>query len=364
MEAGKMKLYAREINILPLLNLLIKSFESLAKKHKIDIKFQCTTDEILIYIDQEKIEEIITNLLSNAFKYTPDGGMISMNVQVIKNRRNTSNLSLEISISNTGPGIPPDTLKYIFKRYYQVDNTQRHMESSGIGLALVHELVKLHKGSIRAESELNQQTRFIIKLPLGCDHLSADDIVTDKIARSTELEYKKKIQDRVDDINIKLEPVVVSTGTKMLIVEDNYDMRMHLAQIFEKDFTIIEAENGKKGLEYAKKYIPDFIISDVMMPEMDGLSFCRILKTDEETCHIPIILLTARGEDIEKLEGLETGADDYITKPFERKELHLQVINILKQRKRMRLKFAEEFNVHPGEITATKTDEKFLKEAY
>jgi signal transduction histidine kinase/DNA-binding response OmpR family regulator len=353
LESGKMQLHATEINIVKLINGYFQAFESLAKQKNISLHFIAKNKEISAFIDQEKFEQILNNLLSNAFKFTGEGGIVEIEVgsrqfaeikqttQGIANcvlpTSNSVSLWAEIKISDTGCGIPPEHINHIFDRFYQVgQENNSYYEGTGIGLALSKELVELHHGIIKVESEERKGTTFTILIPLGKDHLKPKEILTEKPEKIISLTFPTIPTDdqtvyiadpEEENENYDIQPI-------LLIAEDNADMRSYIREYFEHEYKIIEAVDGRDGYEKAIDKIPDVIISDVMMPNMDGNELCIKVKTDERTSHIPVILLTARASKESRIEGLETGADDFIAKPFDGEELQVRVKNLINQRKR------------------------------
>ncbi len=244
---------------------------------------------------------------------------------------------VQISVSDTGPGIPPDKLKHIFDRFYQTDESySKDQEGSGIGLALTKELVELHHGTIEAESTPGKGSCFTIYLPLGKDHLKADEIASG-FTTSKEKEFPEELMEAQDEneANVIVENESGEAKPLLLVVEDNDDLRSYIRSYLIQEYQVSEAVDGEVGLEKAIEKIPDLIISDVMMPRMDGMELCRKLKTDERTSHIPVILLTAKAALEDKLEGLETGADDFITKPFDHHELMVRINNLITQRRKL-----------------------------
>jgi len=380
-EAGKMTLQARPENIVALLNRIVQTFESQAKIKGIELKFQSERDEIMAYIDQEKIENIFYNLLSNALKFTPQGGTVSVNVDIPLNPPSKGDFSIppfeggpggmsvfiQISISDTGIGIPSDRLDKIFDRFYQVDDSFTHEhEGSGIGLALTKELVDLHHGKIEVQSELQKGTTFTVYLPLGKEHLKPEEVVADQSA-SADSEPVGGFPKEPSESSELSEGLPQTARRKalplVLIVEDNRDMRSYMQDCLASDYRVIEAVDGADGLQTAIDKIPDLIISDVMMPKMDGFQLCQRLKSDERTSHIPVILLTARASAESKIKGLELGADDYILKPFDRTELQVRAKNLIEQRHKLRERFSRDISLPPKEIAMTSYDEKFLQRA-
>lgn len=358
-ESGYMKLRASELNIISLVNNYVQSFESLAKQKQIGFDFYYDKSEILVYTDQEKLETILYNLFSNAFKFTPEGG----NVIVKIDRKDPK---LVISIFNSGSGIPADKLPHIFDRFYQADDSySRDYEGTGIGLALTKDLIELHHGEITVESESGKGTTFTVKLLLGKKHILEDTIV----------EKKEPVifSHSLHDLDIQEEIIIGPSSEKdtnlkplLLLVEDNTDLRTYIRSYLDEYYSIIEAHNGEEGLVKAIELIPDLVISDVMMPQMDGFMMCEKLKTDERTSHIPIVLLTARASEESKIQGLETGADDYLYKPFNHHELIVRASNLIEQRKKLREHFIREIGLELETETQSignrvfSMDEKFL----
>jgi DNA-binding response OmpR family regulator len=251
----------------------------------------------------------------------------------------------------------------IFDRFYQVDSTHTYaQEGTGIGLALTKELIELHGGTIRVESKPGQGSTFIICLLLGKKHLKVDEINMDlteaMVRREIPVELRETNRSLAGRTKIKSLPKELPM---LLIVDDNRDMRNYMCEVLDEDYEIIQADNGKEGLAIAVEHIPDLIISDLMMQEMDGFELCQKLKSDEHTCHIPVILLTARASDQSKMTGLETGADDFLTKTFNARELHLRIKNLVLQRQKLRELFGREITLLPQEIAVTSMDAQFLE---
>jgi parallel beta-helix repeat protein len=358
LEAGSMKLQTCEENIVPVIKGLVLSFASFAERKKICLKFQSEKENIEVFIDRDKLEKIVTNLLSNAFKFTAEGGKVEVNVKRTEDK-------VEIIISDTGSGIPRERLEKIFERFYQVDDSHtRKQEGTGIGLALTKELVELHKGEIEVESEDGKGTTFTVRLRLGKDHLAAEEILEMKPEKEVEIptpfiEEVSEVEKREEKPEIEM--ITDTDKPLLLIVEDNADVRNYIRGYLENENRILEAVDGKNGLEKATEHIPDLVVSDVMMPEMDGFELCKELKTDERTSHIPIILLTAKSSDQDKIDGLETGADDYIMKPFDSKELQVRIKNLIEQRKKLREIFSREAEIPIKKGKYSQVDEQFLR---
>ena len=394
LEAGGMKLQAAPGNIVPFVKGIAQSFQSSAGRRSIALNVEAGEDEMEIYFDRDKMEKILTNLLSNAFKFTPEGGGVSVSIQRHPERmapqrheskgvqgrdggghastpsaqmpQGSRSLSMthdghvEILVRDTGIGIPPDQIDKVFGRFYQVDASQtREQEGTGIGLALTKELVELHHGTITVTSEPGKGTEFIVRFPLGKDHLKEDEVVE-------ETAVLKEQAPKVDAALLSGEPkagveMTDGNGPIVLVVEDNIDVRAYIRRYLVPTYQVVEARDGAEGVEKAKESIPDLIISDVMMPKMDGYELCKTLKLDEKTSHVPIILLTAKAGTENKIEGLETGADDYLTKPFDAKELLVRIKNLIDLRRKLREKFSVGQVLKPGEIAVTSIDDQFLR---
>ena len=366
LESGNMRLQTSPINIIPLLKGLVLSFASFAERKRITLKFNSDENEIVAYVDKDKFEKIITNLLSNAFKFTPIGGRIEFSIT-------TSDSNIEIAVSDTGIGISSERVDKIFDRFYQVDSSRtREQEGTGLGLALTKELVELHKGKISVESSEGKGSTFTVKLPVGKDHLKPEEIIegtldTEEIVpKEVELisEYENaKVRSDIEIITEEGLSPDKAEKLLLLIVEDNTDVRNYIKGNLEKEFRILEAINGEDGFKKAIDHIPDLIISDVMMPNMDGFEMCDKIKNDEKTSHIPVIMLTAKATSKDKIEGYETGADDYIMKPFDAQVLRARINNLIQQRIRLREHFRKEGIFEINDINVTSADKTFLKKA-
>ncbi|NIM18101.1 MAG: response regulator [Candidatus Aminicenantes bacterium] len=377
-ESGKVKLQASRQNIIPFLKGLVANFEPLADQHELDLAFQADVEDITLYVDTGKVEDMIYNLLINAVKFTPAGGKITVAAKRIAGKDETfPDGFLEISVSDTGLGIPREQLAHIFDRFYQSDSTYEHRKKgSGIGLALVKELVQVHHGKIDVYSREGKGTEFIIALPMGDAHLAADEIVERgvpvdvkdvpavvKAHVPAEIRFETDDSDETDTTEAE-EAVDVVAGEKdiILVVEDSVDVRDYIRGSLEPLYTVVEAKDGKEGIQKAREIIPDLIISDIMMPEVDGYELCNILKKDIKTSHIPMILLTAKASEESIVRGLETGADDYITKPFSTTILMARIKNLIDLRRQLQLNINREMTFQPAKISVSTIDEEFIKE--
>ena len=359
LEVGKMKLEVSEQNIIQLLKGSFLSFASLAERKKITFKFNTSVENLNIYIDEDKVEKVIDNLLSNAFKFTPAGGRVELKVS-----KNVEYVN--ISIEDTGIGIPKEKISKIFDRFYQVDGThKREYEGTGIGLALSKELIELHKGKIVVGSVEGKGTTITISMPLGKKYYTAEEICKPVKNEKTNSDFISEsiLFEETWNEKFNVNAIIETEKPLLLLVEDNSDVRTYIRENLEKEYTILEAVNGEEGQKKSIEQIPDLIISDVMMPKMDGFELCEKLKTDERTSHIPVILLTAKATSKDKITGYETGADDYIMKPFDVKELRVRVKNLIDQRKKLREHFLQEgiFSLDSKDITSI--DRKFFERA-
>ncbi|MEO1516313.1 MAG: ATP-binding protein [Bacteroidota bacterium] len=357
LEAGKMQLEAQPSQLYNSLAAIVDSFQMQAKLKSIQLRFQSDETDLEVYSDPDKLEKILYNLLSNALKFTPEGGEVS----VLLSRETTHAL---ITVKDNGPGISHAQQPYIFDRFYQVDdsNTRQH-DGTGIGLSLAKELVELHQGSIDVKSHPGEGTSMLLRLPLGKDHLTSEQIASAKV-----LPMAHKVVSRLGDTQLPPPAAAPSTPTSsdqpiLLLVEDNQELRQYLLQQLQVDYKILQATNGQEGVELALQEIPDIIISDIMMPQMDGNELCQTLKSDERTAHIPIILLTAKSSREDRITGLKNKADDYLSKPFDSVELRTRAGNLVEQRLQLRQKFAKSRKISPSEITVNSLDEAFLQRA-
>lgn len=353
LDAGKMTLRTTPINIVPLLKRLTMAFLSLAESWGIHLHFISSEATVIMYVDTEKLEKIVNNLLSNALKFSNEGDTIIVECGIDAGNELTPH-QLFFRVSDSGRGIDTEHLPFIFNRFYQADHLfHTEQKGSGIGLALSRELVELHRGDISVDSSPGKGSTFTVVLPLGKDHLNEPEIINgnslpdetipvintnnaflpiDEIKPGHLSKNEKKsllemsFKDCQKDIDQK--PVI-------LIVEDHKDLRQYIRSQLENEYRVIEAVDGQEGIQVACREIPDLIISDVMMPKVDGYHLCQTLKSDEKTCHIPLILLTARADISSKLVGLETGADDYLSKPFDIRELNVRIKNLLRKQKQL-----------------------------
>ncbi len=359
-EAGKMKLKTSPKNIVSIMRDMVQSFQSFAERKGITLKLIYNEDEIIVYLDKDKIDKIFSNVVSNALKFTPQRGNVT--IEIVRRRD-----VVEISVSDTGMGIPESETEKIFDRFYQVNSgITREYQGTGIGLSLTKELVEIHSGSISVESEEGKGSVFKIVLPLGMQHLKPEEIISDINGKKTEVEiyFDSGIESESFIKNDSFESLLDSSKHVILIVEDNAELRKYLVGILSDDYRTIEAVDGEDGINKAFGYIPDLIISDVMMPNIDGYKLCSELKNDIRTSHIPIIILTAKAAIKDKVEGLTTGADDYIPKPFDSALLKIRIKNLLEQRERIQEHFKKIGLADLPGSQADSIDKRFLQKVY
>jgi len=375
LEAGKMKLNARRGDLVAFLKGIVMSFASLAEQKRIKLEMDATPPHLEgagelslpeIYFDPDKIEKIFTNLLSNAFKFTPEGGEIRVEVRMeeVPSTSKVPGTSFAVTIRDTGIGIAADRLPHIFDRFYQVDDTStREHEGTGIGLALTKELVELHHGSIEVESEEGRGTTITVRLHIGKEHLIPAEIGDTSSAPPLSVELRKEVAAMVENVSEDPTPPPESleNATIILIVDDHPDVRKYVRKQLEPEYQIVEAKDGQQGLELTMEVVPDLVISDVMMPKMDGYQLCDRLKSSQKTNHIPVILLTAKADEADKLAGIETGADDYLNKPFNSKELKARVHNLIESRRKLRKRFRREGLLQPREADVSSIEERFIQ---
>ncbi|WP_242204237.1 hybrid sensor histidine kinase/response regulator transcription factor [Aestuariivivens insulae] len=366
-ESGKLQLSASKNNIVPFVENIKQAFNGWAEIKDIDFSLTTSSNDIEVWFDKTKLKKVLFNLLSNAFKFTPEHGKIALNLSIHeKDKKGQQKKYVKIKLEDNGKGIPKKNIKFIFDRFYQLGERS----GTGIGLALTKNLVKLHGGSIKVKSNEGIGTCFNVLLPLGDAHLQEDQ----KVKQSTEVEetdnfniekaaYVEKELILQDNENIAKADFTDKSMLSILLVEDNVEVRTFIKNIFKDKYNLFEAPDGKSAIEIAQSYHIDLIISDVMMPVMDGIEMCHEIKSNIKTSHIPVILLTARTSNDAQKEGYMIGADAYITKPFDATILEVRVANILQTRKKFIEKFKKDIILQPKEVTVTSTDELFLEKA-
>ncbi|WP_420149514.1 hybrid sensor histidine kinase/response regulator transcription factor [Spirosoma sp.] len=353
LEAGQLKIESEPGDIAGFFQLLANSFTSLAETRGISFVFTQNREVVWANFDHNKFETIVINLLSNALKFTPDGQQVRMTVTYSPP---TERSHLTLTVTDTGIGIASVNQAKIFDRYYQVDGTSnRNYEGTGIGLALVNELVRVLNGRIEVVSTEYVGTTFTVTLPLTSTVNSVLPSLTPPSSVVPQLDPFLQETLLVKDVTL------VSTSDKiLLIIDDNVDIRTYLRGIFEQEYQILDAVDGQDGLEKATTALPDLIICDLMMPRLDGFEFCRALKTQEATSHIPVVMLTAKATVEDRIEGFELGADDYLTKPFNQSVINARVRNLIEQRQRLFAHFSSKAAAPVVETPVVKTAQPSL----
>lgn len=373
-EAGKLKFEPKRGDIINFLHEEVLVFSERAVSKKINLKFESAKEKLSICFDSDKIEKVMFNLLANALKFTPQDGYVEVSVSVIEcDKTKSLDLGLrkpvkysewlEIIIKDSGVGISKRNLDKVFDRFYQVqDHLKTAVGGTGIGLSVVKEMVKIHGGVIEVESNEGFGTIFRVKIPIINEDVIEEPIHSSagKEAELITMKYPENENEEIHE-NPSVENRIKNEKNKILIVEDNAEMRNYIREELKKDYEVFESINGEEGLNKAINCYPDIVLSDIMMPQMDGIEFCKKLKRDERTSHIAIILLTAKSSQENKMEGLETGAEDYLTKPFYIDELKLKIHNILCTRQKLREKFGKTLQIEPNSIEITSVDQIFLK---
>lgn len=349
-EAGEMKMQYSRFNPVSRIGHLISLFELQAKERNIDLRLISDESNIELVADAEKLDNIMLNLLANAFKFTPDKGYIE-----VKITRDTEDESIQITVSDSGQGIAPEELDKIFDPFYQANNSEQK-QGTGIGLSLVRELVEMHHGTIQVESVVGQGTSFRINLPIESGARALPDVKQEQgQALSIELSVVLPAENSDDIVVDQSKPILV-------VVEDNAEVREYLKIILQEHFNVNDAVNGLDGYNLAVELIPDLVLSDMMMPEMDGIELCAKLKTDPKTSHIPVVLLTARYSEELRINSFETGADDYITKPFNSVTLIARIKNLIESRQKLRQLFDKNTGYNTRVIAVNQIDKQFLED--
>ena len=355
-DKGQMQMHMRETDLIGFVSEIHSLFRNQAVAKRIDFKYDHDAQTLPVWIDRRNFDKVIMNILSNAFKYTPTGGKISIVVT-------HDDGHARIAVSDNGEKIPEDKIGKIFERFYQTPSSVNDRNvGTGIGLDLTRSLVELHHGTIEAHN-LQQGCEFVVTIPLGNTHLKPEEMETEKETVDTTL-MATEVEEEVAEMPV-VEAGLAATGHKQIIVvaEDDDEIRNYLTAEFGRDYEVKACANGKEALMATLKYQPDLVISDVMMPEMDGNTLCTKIKSNPSVNHVPVILLTAKNRDEDKLEGLETGADAYVVKPFNMDILRQTAINFIRSHQLLRLKYerTDELEEQVDEIKIKSPDEKLLE---
>lgn len=336
LESGHIQLKAQAVDIRTVLRPIVETFSSLAERKNIELLSIEPDFDVTVYVDIDLIERVIINLISNAFKFSPEGSRVQITIK-------EQDSDVVISIKDNGPGIPKEEQAHIFERFYQVDEKRRGIQpGTGIGLSLVHELITLHKGTIELISEKDKGAEFLIRLQKGNGHLNEHEVIPSSSIGTYRTQSNKtsEFNDNVSSDHKTQKEAHDEDRPRLLIVEDNAEIRAYVRKHMSPFYVVMEAENGMEGFEKVKDNLPDLVISDVMMPVSDGYELCKKIKQDPELDFIPVVLLTAKAETAMRIEGLDLGADDYITKPFVIDELKARVKNLIRSRKKLKERLA------------------------
>jgi signal transduction histidine kinase/DNA-binding response OmpR family regulator len=356
MEVQQIRLSPVQGDIVKFIKEISFSFSDISEKKNIQFTFHSSLTSLNTFFDPDKLEKILFNLLSNAFKFTPEAGNVRVELNIRTSGNGTEAEWLEIKVQDSGIGISADKHEKIFERFFQDDIPGAMLnQGSGIGLSITKEFVRLHGGLITVNSEPDKGSTFIVALPVkkAVDQVAVQSAMQQEIMPALALEQEANNGQSAPSNGMK-KPVV-------LLVEDNEDFRFYLKDNLKHKYTVIEAANGKEGWQQALSLVPDLIVSDVTMPEMTGIELCKKIKRDPRTSHIPIILLTARTAEEQQMEGLETGANDYITKPFNFELLVSRIKNLIVQREQIRKTFQKQIEINPSEVNIPSLDEKLIQ---
>ena len=375
-EAKELGLRVSKGNLKEFICEIATAYKMATAQKNITFNIEVSPEPFICYFDADKIDKILYNLISNALRHTPAGGRIDIRIEFKAVNREATSVSANlqngyrfthilIRVTDTGPGIPEDKLNRIFERFYQVEKESvQNIGGTGIGLSLTKDLVNIYRGNIEVQNGFEKGTEFRVLLPVDRSLFSSDEVDESFQDHNINKPELLVIDDDFADyhpVEEGVEPDPINTDKpSLLIVDDSTDIRQYLMGEFREDYHVILARDGKEGLTKAQKYIPQIIISDIMMPSVDGFEFCDRIKSDLLTCHIPVILLTAKAADEDRLEGIEIGADAYISKPFEMDILKASVNQLIKTRYKIRQAFRREIILQPKEIQTISPDEKLL----
>jgi signal transduction histidine kinase/DNA-binding response OmpR family regulator len=359
-ESGHLKINARDIEIEKYIKGVASSFQSLADEADIQLDIDVSNTNLKFYADENHIETICINLISNALKFSKAGGRIHIRlVEIAENPSIGQSQQLELQVIDNGAGISKEQVNNVFDRFYVADEQQ--FEGTGIGLALTKELVEAHGGTIHLTSELNKGTTVTVRLPFRENNQPDEQIIYDDHIVEEQGDHNEVVlgvaqTEALQDVEDKEESKII-----ILLIDDNKDIREYIKMVLPDKYTLLEAINGEEGVIQAKAFVPDLVISDVMMPKMNGYEVCKHLKNDEITSHIPVILLTAKASIDSRIEGLETEADLYMSKPFHPKELLLSIHNLIQSRKVLQERYNRQVSLNPTNIAIHSKDELFLQ---
>ncbi len=361
LQNGKLDLRVKKIEIIAYLNDIYLTFLPFAEKKKIKFLFKSDIPEQDGLIDVRHVDKILNNLISNALKHSPSNHKVKFTVSVLENAE-----KLKIEIADEGKGISKEYIDKVFERFMFIENDMySNLKGSGIGLSLTKELVHLHKGTISLTSKENEGSVFTIEIPIDQSFYEEDEFDNTEVGsflqqRKPFFTYDSEEEERHG--NTQLIKTTYAVKSKLLIIDDNEELRGYLVDKLSKEYSVVEAINGEEGIKLAEEVNPDLIITDVKMPKLDGIELTKHIKNNFETSHIPIILLTGKSSLSSQIEGIDSGADDYITKPFNLEYLRTRIVNIINQRKQLKEKFSKEPGFKPEKLTTSNKDQEFLSQ--
>ena len=354
-ETGNLKLRVSPGDIAAFVKNAAESFQPLVKKRKIHFSFLCDPESMIGYFDMDKLDKILYNLLSNAAKYNKEDGFI----QVSLSYDETDKDFVLLKIKDNGKGISKEKQKNLFKRFYEGDYRKFNTIGTGIGLSLTKDLVELHGGTISVESEVDHGTEFMVRIPIERSYYDEEQIDDEAISL---MQNSVNYEDTQEDADVETQEVTIKANT-ILLVEDNGELLHLMTKLLSREYNVFTAQNGKEGIAVLEKEDVDLIVSDVMMPEMDGIEFCKYVKGHLEMSHIPMILLTAKNKEEDRAEAYEIGADAFISKPFNLTVLHARIRNLLKYKERMARDFKNQIVFEVKDLNYTSLDEDFIQRA-
>ena len=362
-EAGQLRLLVSQADVMRYIHQTAECLEPLLMQKRQHFTISCYPESMMGWIDTDKLDKIIYNLLSNAAKYSNEGGEVALKVQT-----NTTFDHVRIEVSDTGDGIPPEKMKHLFQRFHDGEYRKHHTIGTGLGLSLTHDLVFLHNGTIRCHSEVGKGTTFIVELPINKEAFEPDQIdelhtIDTNMPQHSIIDFEALVPDVNADVDPQEHPD--EDVYRLLVVEDNVELLMLMQQLLHTSYHVYVAKNGREALDIIRQKDLDLIISDVMMPELDGYELTKIVKNDPNYNHLPIILLTAKTQEEDEQEALLIGADEFLTKPFRLGDLKLRIDNIIENRKRIQHEYHQESAEETRQkITSPQSpDEMFLSRA-
>lgn len=358
LDAGKMKIALIEDDLIKFLRMLVYEFLSMAESKQIKYIAELPDQVFKTWFDKDKTEKIISNLLSNAFKYTPSGGTVKCIIN-IEHGYETENGTLRIGVIDTGQGIAPENLGKIFDRFYRIEgHHERDNHGTGIGLSLVSEFITLLHGNIEVRSVPGEGSEFSIAIPVGRGHLKNEEYITlTHIREEKIIDHAAPRYEIPDGSN---EQLLKQQKLSILLIEDNEDLRTYVRESLGNGYAFLESDDGISGLNTAFTMMPDLIVTDIMMPDLDGIELCRKLKNDVRTSHIPVIMLTAKATTEDRIKGLRSGADDYVVKPFNIAELEARIENLLLLRDKLKVKYSRLHLLELADQKNLSVDDRFM----